>query len=152
LNADRAPQLKASVVLPSLPMQINVTFDPEGPLPLDPEEALGNIVITDETGSEIRQENIWVDDWLAALINGVEALGRGEEGFSADIQSESNPIVFKSQGERFSLSFADTALIGSLTEFRSDLKQGVQKMLAAFDPDVSFRPESFWEQLQVFAG
>jgi hypothetical protein len=117
-------------------------------MPLDPKEALGN---TDDTGSEILQDNIWVDDWLVALVNGVEALQRGEKSFSADIQSESNPIVFASQGERFSLSFANTTLIGNLSEFRNDLKQGIQKLLAAFDPDVSFRPDSFWAQLQGFA-
>ena len=133
-------------------MQVNVTLDPENAHPLDPEEALGKIAITDESGSEIRHENIWVDDWLAALVNGVEALERGEESFSADIQSESNPIVFESKGERFSLSLADTTLIGSLSAFRSDLKQSIQKMLAAFDPAVSFRPDSFWAQLQIFAG
>lgn len=137
---------------PSLPMQMNVTFDPENALPLDAEQALGNIVIIDETGSEIRQENIWVDDWLAALVNGVEALRKGKESFSADIQSESNPLVFELQGERFSLSFAETTLIGSLSAFRSDLQKGVQKMLAAFEPDISFRPDSFWAQLKVFAG
>ena len=133
-------------------MRLDVTLDPENELPLDPEEALGNIAITDETGLEIRQENIWVDDWLAALVNGVEALERGEGSFFAEIQSEADPMVFESKGERFSLSVADTTLIGSPSAFRSDLKQGVQKMLAAFDPDVGFRPDSFWAQLQIFAG
>jgi hypothetical protein len=144
--------LKRHVMLPPFPMQIRVTLDPENPPPLDPEETLGNIVITDETGSEIRQENIYVDDWLAALVNGVEALGRGEENFSAEIQSEANPILFESRCERLSLSFADTTLIGSFSAFRSDLRKAVQKILAAFEPDISFRPDSFWAQLQVFAG
>lgn len=132
-------------------MQVNVTLDRENALPLDPEETLGNIAITDETGCRIRQENIWVDDWLAALVNGVEALGRGEESFSADIESEASPIVFGLQGELFSLSFAETTLTGSLSAFRNDLKKGVQKMLAAFEPDVCFRPDSLWAQLQIFA-
>jgi hypothetical protein len=128
-------------------MQMNVTLNPEDPLPLDPED----IMITDGTGAELHRQNIWVDDWLAALVNGVEALGRSEETFSAEVQSESDPIVFQWEGERFSLSFADTTVTGSLDEFRSDLKKAVQRMLAAFDPNVSFHPDSFWAQLQKFA-
>jgi hypothetical protein len=132
-------------------MLINVTLNARDPLPLDPEEALGSIMITDETASEIRQENIWVDDWLAALVNGVEALGRGEGKFSAEVESESKPIVFESDGESFSLSFADNIARGSLPEFRRDLKTAVREMLAAFNADVSLRPDSFWAKLREFA-
>jgi hypothetical protein len=132
-------------------MLINVTLDAEDPLPLDAEEALGNIMIADETGSTIRQESIWVDDWLVALVSGSEALAKGEEIFSADIESEPNPILFQREGKRIALSFADTTVTGNLTEFRSELQKAVQKMLSAFDSDVSFRPDSFWAQLQKFA-
>ena len=130
---------------------IDVTLETEDPRTLEPEEALGNIIITDEKGAIIRQKNIWVDDWLAALVNGAEALGNGEKTFSADIQSEPNPILFQAEGKHVALSFANATVTGDLTEFRSALRKTVRQTLAAFHSDVRFHPDSFWAQLQQFA-
>ncbi len=130
-------------------MQIHVALDRE--IELNAEEALGSIVISDDTGAEIRQENIWIDDWLAALIDGVEALLKGERSFSAEIQSESPPLVFESQGEDFSLAFAASRVCGKMSEFHSGLKRVAHLTLNEFEQEMPFRADSFWAQIQKFA-
>jgi hypothetical protein len=53
-------------------IELNVALDYEEPLNL--EEALGDIKIVCGFDDVIRGSSVWVDDWLMALVEGVQAL------------------------------------------------------------------------------
>jgi hypothetical protein len=68
-------------------IELNVALDYEEPLNL--EEALGDIKIVCGFDDVIRGSSVWVDDWLMALVEGVQALSRGDREYTSDIVTES---------------------------------------------------------------
>jgi hypothetical protein len=131
-------------------MQIDIALESEESP--NPEEALGHILISGDEGAEIRSRDIWVDDWLMALVEGVQALSRGEREFSSDIVTESHPLVLRSSGRVFSLSVAGATVRGyDLGKFQLHLKEVVSRVLDEFGESPGFRPDSFWAQLERYA-
>ena len=131
-------------------MQINVTLDAE--VLLNPEEALGHILISDDDGGEISGQDVWVDDWLMALVEGVQALSRGEQEFASEIMSEPHPLIFKSYGRGLSISFAGKSVVGDdLHVFGRELKAEIRRVMSEFGEGAEFRPDSFWVELRQYA-
>ena len=131
-------------------MRLNVTLDYEEPLNL--EEALGHIKVADDSGNLIRGSNVWVDDWFMALVEGVQALSRGEREYMSDIVSESYPLIFRFSGQGFSISFADATVAGDdLHNFELHLKAVIRQVLGEFGDNPEIHPDSFWVQLERYA-
>ncbi len=133
-----------------VPMRIDISLESEGPL--NPEEALGHISITGDDGAEIQSRNIWVDDWLAALLEGVQALSRGQGRYAADIVTESYPLIFKSSGQSFSISFAGATVTGyDFGKFQLHLKTIIRRVLDEFEDGQEMSPGGFWVLLERYS-
>lgn len=131
-------------------MEVIVTLDYEEPL--DPEGALGHIKIVGDAGEVIRDNNVYVDDWLVALVEGAQALSRGEREHVSDIQSEPHPLTFRSSGQGFSISYADAEVSGGdLGSFQLHLKDVIRRVTGEFGDEFVFAPDSFWSQLERYA-
>ena len=131
-------------------MEVIVTVDNEEPLDL--EGALGHIKIVGDAGAVIRDSNVYVDDWLVGLAEGVQAISRGESEHASDIISEPYPLIFRSCGQGFSVSYADAKVSGvDIGNFQIHLKAVIRRVLGEFGGDLVFAPDSFWAQLERYA-
>ena len=103
-------------------MKVHWVFDEEE---WDPFTLLGEIRITGDHESEIRDDCIILDTWFLALIEGLESLSRGRSK-DVDLVDESDPLRFATAGHRYEIRYKDQTLsFGDVSLAYSHLREVV---------------------------
>jgi hypothetical protein len=131
-------------------MHIIVHLDKEEPL--DPSEALANVELLGDYGDAILDLDVWVDDWLLALMEGAQALDQGKANYTAQIITETHPLVFGSIGQEFTITYDQSRIkVDSLSQFHQELKLAINSAIEEFGSNQMFSPESLWRELKRYA-
>jgi hypothetical protein len=120
--------------------------------PLDADEALGCIEIRDGAGNGFREADVWVDDWLRALIEGTEILKSRTTVVHVEIDSEPYPLVLSNKAGGLSVGYKEMFGQGnSLTEFTNELKRVSREVIGQFGVEKVLENIA-WRDILRYAG
>ena len=125
-------------------MKITVTPYADNPEP-DPTDPLGLIRIQDDDGKELSVGSACMDEWLSALISGLNAIETGASGLQVDIDSERDPLMWFSDSQTATFTFQGrTIVIRDVEAFRQELRR------SALEITDKYRRHSNWKKCAVF--
>jgi hypothetical protein len=103
-------------------------------------------------GSQIEEHDVFLDSWLAALVEGLAAVEAGEEA-AVEIEEEVYPLVFEPAEDGFRLSYGgDGVTIPSTREFRELLKATCRFFLLEAQSRIGSGTNASLLSLQAFVG
>ncbi|MDX1920248.1 MAG: hypothetical protein SFU25_05885 [Candidatus Caenarcaniphilales bacterium] len=108
-------------------MQFQWQFDAENEI--DEIDILGSInIVSDDNSSNILLKDIYLDDWLYALVQGLQKI-RSCDDVELEIISESKRLSFHKQNNQISLLYGDQCVKTSIL----NLEESINKLVTQID-------------------